>query len=113
MSIFFNIYKHDFNTIKEILDECKSKSDKLFIDILSEDSVHRVSYDISYEECMEIFKKHKTHWVYILRHDRDELYWEVGGSTLARPKGDVFLFIYMDYQTGEKIKDKYELKQHV
>jgi hypothetical protein len=102
-----------------ILRECAEKSFKFFIDKHNERCV-RERYEISLDECFDLFKSQKPknmHWVFINRRSRcfwddsnEPEYWEVGGCTLGLPNGDVFLFINMRFSEGLDIQRKYNLK---
>ena len=120
MDIFLKLNKNKTDLFK-LMKECNKKAFKVFIDILSPNKVTRESLDISFNECLNIFKNNKDrmHWVFILResyfgvwNENEEItkYWEVGGCTLARPGGDVFLFMYMTIEEGLKIQQTYDLK---
>lgn len=111
MNIFLDFKKNQF----KILDDCKNNAQKIFIESLKPGSFVRTKYDISYEECINIFKENskRLHWVFFLKQDHLSKklthYWEVGCCTLVRDGGDVFLFINMDLDKGFEIQRKYDL----
>lgn len=113
-------YKLPEGSEESILRECIQSSFAVFIDKHDSDEYgKRKRYDISIDECFELFRttQKNMHWVFINRKNKcfwddseDVEYWEVGGCTLGEPDGDVFLFINMRTDNGNKIKEKYDLK---
>lgn len=104
----------------ELMKEAKDLSFQMNIDILK--FIRREKYDISFEECLEIFKNSKhMHWVFIERNDfipfyfpnNEKIYnyYEIGGCTLANQEGDIFLFLYLTKENGDKLLHKYKFKE--
>lgn len=116
-SIFYKIDKNV--DVYSLMDEVVKVSEDIHIDILK--SITRETYNISVEECLEIFKSAKhMHWVFIERNDSIPIflkdkelnnYYEIGGCTMCHPGGDVFLFIYLSKSKGDKLLEQYKLKR--
>lgn len=110
-----NINKTNHN-IDEIIKDCYNHSFNVSIEILH--SFQREKLDISFDKCLDIFNKNKTHWKFVYREipiTIDEFntfdeHWEVVGYTLSKLDGDVFLFIQMTVEEGLKIQQKYDIE---
>jgi len=121
MDIFLKIDKKDLN-IFEIMHEAKENSISIIINKHDNRCV-RQPYNVSFDECLNIFKESEDHmhWVFILRQSyysslwlngnkNLEKFWEIGGCTLGRKDGDVFLFINTTVDEGFKLQQKYNLQ---
>ncbi|MCK9575517.1 MAG: hypothetical protein WC979_02110 [Candidatus Pacearchaeota archaeon] len=116
---FYKLGNHD---PIEVMKQCHEKSFQIFIDI-KDDNYRRTPYDISFDECLEIFKQNRMHWVFIHRNSgfptfagAEKLYdcFEIGGCTIGvtDDKGinrDVFLFMYLYPEDGHKILQELNL----
>lgn len=122
MDIFYRITKDHY----EIMEECINSSLKFFID-QHDSRGRRLTSTTPLPQVYDIFRSHSMHWVFIDRNqlpgynrfgdDSINRYYEVGGCTLDhRDKsghdygGDYFLFIYLTYEEGERIRLKHDLK---
>jgi len=119
---FYKLGNHD---PIEVMKQCHKKSFEIFIDI-KDDNYLRTRYDISFDECLEIFKrnKNKMHWVFIHRNNKfptfigaEKLHdcFEIGGCTMGINDDnginrDVFLFMYLYPDDGHKILDELKLE---
>jgi len=118
---FYKFGKHD---PFEIMRRCHEKSFQIFIDI-KDDDYRRTRYDISFGECLDIFRKNKMHWVFIHRNSgyptyvNDDIHqdcFEVGGCTMNITdemgiNRDVYLFMYLHPEDGLGILNEFNLEK--
>ena len=98
-------FYHIINSQEEVLREALNNSYYHNIDIMGP-SAARVQSFKTFNEIIEIFNNSIMHYVFIERIDfNGNNYWEVGGSTMDKPK-DYYLFIHIGYDIGKEISDK-------
>jgi hypothetical protein len=105
---------------KEIMDYALSKSFDFWVDekgTLDNPGIfQRQPSKLSYEEAFDIIQANKPHWVisfrnesYIMKNGKD--YWEFGGCNIGRNDyGEVFIWIKVTLEEGEKIFEKFNLE---
>jgi len=108
--MFYKVSHLDLKTKNSIIQDSIDVCNEYQIDILDCNvSWARQRSDLTLDEIMEKLND-DCHFVFIEREDyfSKEKHGEVGFSTLKDPS--YFLFIFMDIQELNKLKDKYNLK---